>query len=124
MDQEGAKGTTFAIARSVCLVIWETNRIAKDARGQITDPARKNINLGCLSSLGGAEGIHGVPPCSSCRLYLDFWFCLGVWREGDDLTPSTAQGPQCSEIRPPAALGLKINVFQSARGRSRIVNSI
>jgi hypothetical protein len=44
VDQEGAKGTTFAIARSACLAIWETDRIAKDARGEITDRPRKEIS--------------------------------------------------------------------------------
>jgi hypothetical protein len=36
----------------------------------------RNINLWCLLSLGGVEGIHGVPPCLSCRLPL---FLVLLW---------------------------------------------
>jgi hypothetical protein len=77
VDQEGAKGTTFAIARSVCLAIWETNRIAKDARGQITDPARKKYQprVFVVFRRGGRD-TWGAPMLE-LSLTLIFGFALG-----------------------------------------------
>jgi hypothetical protein len=67
VDQEGAKGTTFAIARSACLAIGKPTALQKTREAKLPIVHGRNINLRCLSSLGGAEEIHGVPPCLSCR---------------------------------------------------------